>query len=215
MFFRNHYGFPSDPSRVPPHADQLSWRRIDTDWLEAAGSLALKLDNDTNNTCLAIAIELIATGKVLLFPGDAQVGNWLSWAELCWPKGAKPEDPNVITAEHLLVRTVLYNVGHHASHNATLRERGLELMTSNELVALIPVDEDMARNKKHWDMPFPALLKRLEQKTKGRIIRADRTVSDLKQSRNPNTISAAEWQDFLSKVSSDQNDKLYVEYRIS
>jgi hypothetical protein len=40
-------------------------------------------------------------------------------------------------------------------------------MTSDELVALIPVDEDMARNKRYWDMPFPALLKRLEQKNQG------------------------------------------------
>ncbi|HYE33988.1 MBL fold metallo-hydrolase [Methylocaldum sp.] len=214
-FFRNRYGFPSDPPMVPPYADELSWRRIDTDWLEMAGSLALKLDNDTNNTCLAIAIELTATGKVLLFPGDAQVGNWLSWADLCWPKDAKPEDSNAITAAHLLARTVLYKVGHHASHNATLREKGLELMISGELVALIPVDEDIARNKKHWDMPFPALLKRLEQKTKGRIIRADCTVSDLKKSPNPNHISPAEWNAFLDKISADQNDELYVEYRIS
>lgn len=214
-FFRNRYGFPNDPPIVPPYADELSWRRIDTDWLEAAGNLALKLDNDTNNTCLAIAIELISTGKVLLFPGDAQVGNWLSWADLCWPEGAKPEDPNAITAAHLLARTVLYKVGHHASHNATLCEKGLELMTSDELVALIPVDEDVARNKKHWDMPFPALLKRLEQKTKGRIIRADRTVSDFKKSPNANHISPAEWSAFLDKISADKNDELYVEYRIS
>jgi metallo-beta-lactamase superfamily protein len=213
-FFNHHYGFPNDPPTVPLYADELSWRRIDTDWLEAGGSLALKLDNDTNNTCLVIAIELTANGKVLLFPGDAQIGNWLSWADLCWPKGAKPEDPNAITAAHLLARTVLYKVGHHASHNATLREKGLELMTSDELVALIPVDEDMARNKRHWDMPFPALLKRLEQKTKGRILRADRPVSDLKKGRKPDHISTAEWQAFLNRVSADRNDKLYVEYRI-
>jgi hypothetical protein len=208
-FFKDHYGFSSDP-----HADELSWRRIDTDWLEAAGNLALKLDSDTNNTCLVVAIELTATGKVLLFPGDAQVGNWLSWADLCWPKGAKLEDANAITAAHLLARTVLYKVGHHASHNATLREKGLELMTSDELVALIPVDEDMARNKRHWDIPFPALLKRLEQKTKGRIIRADRKVANLRNAPVPEHLTDAEWQAFLNRVSADENDDLYVEYRI-
>ena len=39
---------------------------------------ALKIDNDVNNTSLALALEL-ADKRVLLFPGDAQVGNWLSW----------------------------------------------------------------------------------------------------------------------------------------
>lgn len=213
-FFCHHYGFPGSPPTASPHADALSWRRIDTDWLEATDSLALRLDSDTNNTCLVIAIELTATGKVLLFPADAQVGNWLSWADLCWPKGAKPEDPHAITAAHLLARTVLYKVGHHASHNATLREKGLELMTSEELVALIPVDEEEARNKRHWDMPFPALLGRLEQKTKGRMIRADRTVAALRKGSRPDHISAAEWKTFLSRMSADKNDKLYVEYRI-
>jgi hypothetical protein len=33
-----------------------------------------------------------------------------------------------VKAEDLLERTVLYKVGHHASHNATLRQKGLELM---------------------------------------------------------------------------------------
>ena len=36
---------------------QQAWRRIDNDWLSAFGQLALDLDNDTNNTCLVLAIE--------------------------------------------------------------------------------------------------------------------------------------------------------------
>ena len=63
------------PTLRPPQ----SWRSIDADWLNVASSLAIQLDKFTNNTSLVIAIERIADGKVLLFPGDAQEGNWLSW----------------------------------------------------------------------------------------------------------------------------------------
>ena len=59
--------------------DAVAWRRVDGDWLQVASDLALQLDSATNNTSLALAIERIADGKVLLFPADAQQGNWLSW----------------------------------------------------------------------------------------------------------------------------------------
>ena len=68
---------------------------------------------------------------MLLFPADAQIGNWLSWQSL--PPGTAADDA-WITADDLLARTVLYKVGHHGSHNATLKERGLELMTSDLVV---------------------------------------------------------------------------------
>ena len=61
-----------------------------------------------------LAIELVASGKVLLFAADAQTGNWLSWSAVKFKDGAKLDD--------LLKRTVFYKVGHHASHNATLPE---------------------------------------------------------------------------------------------
>jgi hypothetical protein len=68
---------------------------------------------------------------------------------------------------------VFYKVGHHGSHNATLKEGGLEAMTSPQLVAAIPVDQDFANNSKHWEMPAAALYKRLQERTRGRILRAD------------------------------------------
>src|SRR5262249_1438716 len=89
-----------------------SWRRIDTDWLNPVGSLALSLDSLTNNPSLVLAIELVESGKVLLFAADAQIGNWLSWQDVAW------QDPKINT-DDLLARTVFYKVGHHASHNAT------------------------------------------------------------------------------------------------
>lgn len=158
-FFSEHY-----------YADE-AWRQIDDDWLGAAEQLALKLDSHTNNTSLVLAIELIESGRVLLFPGDAQVGSWLSWHDLNWEvkdPGGKP-----LTTENLLSRTVLYKVGHHGSHNATLADKGLEMMTHPELIAMIPVDERQAREDKKWNMPFPQLLTALQSQTNGQVIRTD------------------------------------------
>ena len=166
---------------------QDKWRRVDGDWLEAAGEFALQLDNATNNTSLALAIEVgpPGEGKVLLFPGDAQVGNWRSWfgkvklgqrelgKEMIWKVGS-----HRVTAEDLLRRTVLYKVGHHGSHNATLRQQGLELMGRSdgtaELVAFLPVDEHVARDLAHYgEMPLRSLIKELAIRTGGRIVRND------------------------------------------
>ena len=70
---------------------------------------------------------------------------------------------------------MLYKVGHHGSHNATLREKGLELMTSDCLAAMIPVNRTSAKKMK-WDMPFPSLFSRLEERCHGRILDLERGV---------------------------------------
>jgi hypothetical protein len=167
---------------------ELRWRTIEYDWLGAAGPLALKLDSDTNNTSLVLAFETAESGPVLLFPGDAQVGNWLSWESV---KFADAED---VTSGDLLGRTVLYKVGHHASHNATLREKGLELMTSPELAAMIPVNREMAKRKK-WNMPFPPLFERLGEKTMGRILDAELGQIGTKA----DALTAKQWKDFQKR----------------
>ena len=157
------------------------WRQIELDWLGTAERLALQLDSDTNNTSLALAIELVDNGHVLLFPGDAQVGNWRSWEPLEWAVKDRNGEPMKVKSKDLLSRTVLYKVGHHASHNATLRENGLELMQNPELTAMIPVYEVQAdkQGKDGWEMPFGPLLTRLHDKTAGRVIRADTGVPDM------------------------------------
>lgn len=109
------------------------WKTIDHDWLEQASRLALYLDTYTNNSSLVLAIELVKSGKVLLFAADAQTGNWLSWFDV------KFENEQVST-DYLLANTVFYKVGHHGSHNATL-VKGLESMTHKDLIAMIPVDK--------------------------------------------------------------------------
>ena len=148
-----------------------AWRQIESDWLGAASRLALQLDSDTNNTSLALAFELAPSQRILLFPGDAQVGNWLSWQSTTW-KVKRGAGTRRVTARDLLERTVLYKVGHHGSHNATLREFGLEMMSSPELAAMVPVNRKTAK-KMDWNMPFPALWSRLLEKTGGRVMDRD------------------------------------------
>jgi hypothetical protein len=181
-FFQTHYwgedvasvvdastGVPSEP--IAAKERDQSWRRIDGSWLDSSSALALHLDSATNNTCLVLAFEL-SNGEVLLFAADAQVGNWLSWQDLKW----KVEGTD-ITGPDLLSRTIFYKVGHHGSHNATLRDKGLEEMKALKL-AFVPVDHEMA-HKKRWDkLPLSELMDRLNEITKNSVVRIDADVPD-------------------------------------
>lgn len=202
-FFRHHYGFAKNAANT--------WRRIDGDWLSMAGEMALHLDSYTNNVCLALAIELVESGKVLLFPGDAQVGNWLSWEKLSWKIKDAQGKTRTVKVDDLLRRTVFYKVGHHGSHNATMRAKGLEKMESSELVAMIPVHRKTAADL-HWEFPYPPLWKRLQEKANGRVLLADakgfKEIAQEAQKR----LSAAEWKSFQKATTSTD---LYVEYRIA
>jgi hypothetical protein len=156
-FFQTHYWSPLGES--------ADGRRIDSDWLGVADDLALALQSATNNTSLVLAIEF-GGGDVLLFAGDAQVGNWLSWQDLKWPDMTGPD---------LLARTVFYKVGHHGSHNATLREKGLELMTKLR-IAVIPVDQQVAIKMRWGAMPLESLVAALSKQTErnnGQTLRTD------------------------------------------
>jgi hypothetical protein len=144
-----------------------AWRTIDDDWTGQAEALALYLDEFTNNSSLVLAIELVAAGKVLLFAGDAQTGNWASWADVKW------DDPSV-TTDDLLTRTVFYKVGHHASHNATLVQV-FEQLGGDDLIAFIPVHKKDPNITKvnGWKMPAKNLFRRLAEKTSGRVLQMD------------------------------------------
>lgn len=211
------------------------WRKIDDDWLATAGELALWMDDFTNNTCLAIAIELVESKKVLIFPGDAQFGNWISWQKLTWDVPDGNGGNRKVKASDLLANTVFYKVGHHGSHNATLRKSGLEMMNvlERELVAMIPTNREFAKTKGNkekggWQMPEKKLMERLEQKSKGRVILADDyggTNSEkkpLKDRCKKLGLSQNETSKFLEKVKfggslirdAGSEEPLYVEYTI-
>jgi len=152
-------------------------RRIDDDWLwSGAQRLALHIESYTNNTSLVVAFELPRSKKVLLFAGDAQVGNWLSWHDQPYTS----RDGKPCTAEELLGRTALYKVGHHGSHNATLRQRGLELMDDPGLIALIPVETEAVERLRYGEMPLTSLTKALDERCEGRVLQLDKIKSSSK-----------------------------------
>jgi hypothetical protein len=191
-YFREMQPFIASTYDDPAQA----WRRIDDDWLSAFGQVALDLDSDTNNTSLVLAFEFEKTGEVLLFVGDAQVGNWQSWATLTFDV---PGRPKPMPAHDLLDRTVFYKVGHHCSHNGTLRAGGLELMSREDLVAFIPVDRATAKSqgKKGWDMPAGPLFTALQQKAGRRVVLSDVTASLTPEAARAGVVATDGFIDFF------------------
>jgi len=170
------------PALASYYDETNHWRRIDTDWLAAAEAFALTVDNLINNTSLVLAIELPpknpeAAGKVLLFVADAQVGNWLSWDEIERWKPMDGAHPSQTTPrlDDLLRRTAFYKVGHHGSHNATLKARGVERMRDDgSLAAFVPVSAAVAQQIKGWtEMPLAEMLDALDERCGGAVVLAN------------------------------------------
>ncbi len=201
-------------TRFPEYfEDANDWRRIDHDWLNGASDLALQLDSYTNNTSLALAIEIVATGQVLLFPADAQQGNWLSWHEPAWHVKDDEGTTNTVKANNLLARTVFYKAGHHASHNATGNPKGFELIEQDELVVFIPVDNQVAMAKTPpWVMPATALYTRLVEKAKGRVVRSDTLWPE--DEHRPASMSEAEWAQARQDPRIDASNPLFVDFTL-
>jgi hypothetical protein len=213
-FFTAHYGHDDegesrrDGAEV---ADDAPFRRIDTDWLLPATDQALAMAQGTNNTSLVLAFELPATKKVLLFVGDAQRGNWVSWADLTWTvEGAE------VTTRNLFGRTVLYKVGHHGSHNATLAGResdpwpNLAWMATgsaaSEFTTMITAVNKWAVEKAEWIHPLPAIKTALEQKAAGRVFQTDTDAL-----AKPEGVTAGAWQVFTDRAVFDE---LYFDYTV-
>jgi hypothetical protein len=193
-FFKEHY-FPKSQT----------WRRADNYWLTCAEQLALALNDFTNNTSLALAFEFIDSGKVLLFPGDAQIGSWLTWADLAWNvTDANGAQRNVKVAD-LFPHVVFYKGSHHASYNGTLTGYvegvGLEEMTHPDLVCVVPVDRAMSKEM-GWDrtLPWTPLLTRLKEKTRGRLVLTDRNEIPPDSKTIDPTLSATERERFAEQV---------------
>lgn len=188
----------------PTGADQTR-RRIDADWLGAAGPLAVALDGHINNSSLVLAFEL-PDASLLLFAADAQVGNWLSWHDQPYVA-----DGVAHTATDLLARTRFYKVGHHGSENATLDAQGLALMTREDLVAAIPTDEALGsrQGRKGWRMPDPKVNRALIERTRGRILRNDRNYDEAARKSDP--ILAGVEAGFFDRLT---EAPLFLEYRI-
>lgn len=114
--------------------------------------LAFALDAAKNNTSLVTLFSF--RGQYLLFPGDAQYGNWRYWL-----------DEN--EAEEILSRVSFLKVAHHGSHNATPRD-ALEKMTPGGFAAMV------STQSVPWDsIPRVPLMKRLSEQTEQKVVRSD------------------------------------------
>lgn len=158
------------------------WRTIDHDWIEQADDIALYLNELTNNSSLVLAFEVVASEKVLLFVGDAQMASWRSWFGIQWPEGI-PKNKT----EHLLANTVVYKVGHHGSHNAT-HKPVFEKMRHPELVAIIPVDQgdtNIIQKTNPWQMPAKNLYEEIKKQCACKVLRMDDGVAKECEGGNP------------------------------
>jgi hypothetical protein len=150
----------NDPNNV--------WRKIDSEWLMSAGTLALRLTSHINNTSLAFAIESENSKKVILMPGDAEYGSWESWHMISsWDK--KGKDGKIHFVEDLLSRTSFYKVAHHLSFNGTALEKGIAMMPESNLVAMATLDRDRISSRWKSTMPNKHLLSELIRRTGGRF----------------------------------------------
>jgi len=194
-------------------AGNEEWRRIDKDWLYSADQLALAMNDQTNNASLVLAFELEKGGKVLLFAADAQRGNWTSWSKKSWK-----DEKNIIKAKDLLARTVLYKVGHHGSHNATLNgtvsdeHANLSWIAqgdyASEFTAMITAVRKWAETQVGWDHPQKAIKDALMKKACGRVFQTDCLVDAMKRAGNG---PVSEWKAFLSRT---DGKELFFDYMV-
>lgn len=196
------------------------WRSIDDEWITGAGNFALRINSITNNLSLAFAIEFEDSGRVLLFPGDAEYGSWASWHKIPWTEPVRNGKAHF--TEDLLSRTVFYKVAHHLSHNGTAERLGMGMMTHPDLVSMATLDYKVI--SKNWKntMPNRDLLKALLKQSRGRFIVMDEeglyfdkantiTLTDaIKMERAK--MSTAEREEFEKAY--NNTDDLYLEFNV-
>lgn len=219
---------PKDLNRQAYGDKRNNWRRIDHDWLMSAGSLALRLNSGINNLSLALAIEFVGSGRVMLFPGDAEYGSWNSWHGIPWTEKGRGKNadgsPKHLT-EDLLNRTVFYKVAHHLSHNGTARRKGLDHMIDKDLTAMATLDYKVISPSWTGTMPNQGLLDDLLTKTKGRlmVMRTDKVFYDARKTvplapkieKARTEMSSVEAEAFQSAHQPPGADDLSINFRVT
>lgn len=138
---------PADWERV---TDKIA-RQFEQSAGFAATAAAFSLDKFLNNT--SIVALFTWNGKTMLFPGDAQYGDWSSWYK---KSGAS-----------LLGDICFYKVAHHGSWNATPKG-ALEEMPHNHFAAMVSTQDSP------WpSIPRPALMTALRSQSGGQLVRSD------------------------------------------
>jgi hypothetical protein len=144
--------------RVEP---RLSGMRLDANEEEelqnltkpSLDDLAFALDQAKNNESL-VTLFIFRNQYHMLFPGDAQYGNWKWWLD-------NEESGDILS------KINFFKIGHHGSHNATPKP-ALEAMSDGEFAAMV------STQSVPWDsIPRDQLMSRVSEKTKKRIVRSD------------------------------------------
>jgi len=119
------------------------------------------LDDAVNNTSLVVHLSL--NGKNLLFTGDAQWGNWLSWM---YKKGdtARGLAPHT---RNLLANLDFLKVAHHGSVNATPTEVVKNL--SSKAAVMCSTHPTIT----YPHVPLPTLIDALDDRTDHRVALSD------------------------------------------
>jgi len=115
--------------------------------------VAFALDQARNNESLVVLFMF--RNKYLLFPGDAQYGNWRWWLE------------NAKSSSDILPRINFFKIAHHGSHNATPKA-ALEKMADGEFAAMVSTQSTPWKS-----IPRVPLMSRLDEKTRRRVVRSD------------------------------------------
>lgn len=190
------------------------WKCIDSEWLINAGTLALKFERCLNNTSLVFAMQLESNEHILLFPGDAEFGNWNSWfSDLTWNL-KDDKKTRKVDAKYILQNTVFYKAGHHLSQNGTPKAKGIDLMTHKELQAFIPVDLDAISSTWKNTMPNDYLGAFLIEKTHGRTYISGSRAKVLKNIQTKRVTIDKKDLTVLEKLNKPFDDKSYVETEV-
>ncbi len=188
------------------------WRKIDYDWLYSAGNLALRYERSINNTSLALAIQFEDSERVLLFPADAEFGNWESWHEnLEWPVKINGQIVNK-NAEYFLNKTVFYKVGHHLSQNGTAKGKGIDMMTSTDLAAMATLDFKKINDGWLNTMPNDLLGAELIRKTKGKLFFVGDRKKILPTIKTPRVSVKKTHETALNNANKPFDGKDFIEY---
>lgn len=144
---------------LPPARLLPEWQRLNPSLLKLltsqgqlpARAVAFSLDKLLNNTSIVALFSW--AGKQMLFPGDAQYGDWAYWYKSTGPAA--------------LSDICFYKVAHHGSQNATPKG-ALAEMPQGKFAAMVST-----QNKPWPSIPRKPLLEAVDERTNQRLVRSD------------------------------------------
>ena len=188
---------PFNRWQLAPESLMSNWPQLDKKILSQlknstsfpAREIAFSLDKLLNNTSIVALFSW--RGKHLLFPGDAQYGDWISWYK---QSGAD-----------ILSDISFYKVAHHGSWNATPKG-AVALMPDRAFAAM------MSTQSTPWpSIPRPGLETGLMARTGGKVARSDSIPVPVKASKGPSINKLAK----VFKPGNYAKGEFWIDYTIA